>query len=435
MFNQALKSELAACQTTRQALQAEHDAIRREVALIEFAPDGTVLHANDRFLQVVGYPASAVVGRHHRLFCDADYAAGQEYRAFWDSLRRGERRVGTFARRDHAGRRLFLEATYLPVVEQGRVSRILKIASDVTEQTRSAQGQTAVVDALNRSLAVITFTADGEVLAANDNFLRCMGYRLDEIRGQHHRLFCLPGFYQQQPRFWAELKQGQFKSGRFERVTKHGESIWLEATYNPIADETGAIVKVIKFASDITERARQGAAVRQAAQLAHEISDQSAALANEGAELLQQTVDNAEKVAGDVGAASAMLQQLAQQSREISAIVTTIRSIAEQTNLLALNAAIEAARAGDFGRGFAVVADEVRNLAARTASSTVEIENVVKRNAELTNKVVDSMAEAMTQADRSTVLVNETYQKIGEIRAGAENVSATVAQLSLSQKA
>jgi len=435
VFNQALKSELAACQQAKLTLQDFVDAIARSIAVIEFSPEGLVLEANALFLQTVGYFRDEVVGHHHRMFCDAEHSASVEYTSFWESLRRGQAQARTFARVDKSGRRIWLESTYFPVSRDGRVYKIIKFASDVTEKTLLLHEQDAVVRALNQSLAVIEFSVDGEIQSANDNFLRCVGYRLDEVRGKHHRLFCQPEFYQQNPRFWAELKQGQFKSGRFERVDKHGQPVWLEATYNPITDPSGRVIKVIKFASNITARAKQGAAVRQAAHTAHEISDQTVALAGEGAELLQQTVENAGKVAAEVGHSSSLLQQLAQQSKEISSMVTTIRSIAEQTNLLALNAAIEAARAGEYGRGFAVVADEVRNLAARTSSSTVEIEKVVKRNADLTGDVVTSMNDAMTQAERGTVLVNDAYRKIAEIKAGAAHVSQTVADLSLTQQA
>ncbi len=434
VFNQALKAALASCQQNQLALQEYVDAIDRNLAVIAFAPDGMVLDANERFLQTVGYHRDEVVGRHHRLFCDAGYAASAEYAGFWESLRRGQAQSRTYARLHKNGQRIWLESTYFPVLHDGRVARIIKFASDVTEKTLHLREQEAVVEALNRSLAVIEFSPEGEVLNANSNFLDCLGYRLEEIRGKHHRMFCKSEFYQQNPQFWADLKRGQFKSGRFERVGKQGEPVWLEATYNPVPDETGAVIKIIKFASNITARAKQGAAVRQAAHTAHEISDQTVALASQGAELLQQTVENAGQVTTEVGNASALLQQLAQQSKDISAMVSTIRGIAEQTNLLALNAAIEAARAGEYGRGFAVVADEVRNLAARTSSSTVEIENVVKRNTELTGRVVGSMSDAMAQAERGNQLVSDAFAKITEIRQGAIHVSQTVADLSLTQQ-
>ena len=118
--------------------------------------------------------------------------------------------------------------------EDQRVMKVLKIASDVTEQHNKALEQRAVVEALHRSLAVIEFTPTGDVVQANQNFLKTLGYSSDQISGKHHRMFCPDGFNQTNPHFWLELANGEFKSGRFERRNSRGETIWLEATYNPM---------------------------------------------------------------------------------------------------------------------------------------------------------------------------------------------------------
>ncbi len=251
------------------------------------------------------------------------------------------------------------------------------------------------------------------------------------MQGKHHRIFCDDHFYQENPHFWEELGRGQFKSGLFCRQNSHGSKVWLEATYNPILDDNRRVVKVIKFASDITERINKSDAVREAAMLAHDAARETLSCAERGAGLLSSVVDTSSLIASQLTHSIGLINQLNEQSRSIEAIVSTISSIADQTNLLALNAAIEAARAGDQGRGFAVVADEVRQLAARTSLSTDEIAKVVQNNRELTAKVTAEMSDVAGSAELGKQQVGEVNEVMSEIRREANNVSATVSGLAM----
>ncbi len=409
--------------------QAFSTALKTHNAVIEFAPDGTILDVNPLFLAVVGYTRDEVVGQHHRMFCAPDYAASQTYKQFWHNLAAGEFHSGSFPRITRQGRQIWLRSTYFPVSHNGRVVRVVKLAQDVTAEAEQRRAQQAVLEALDRSLAVIEFSPDGTILNANENFLRCVGYRLDDVKGKHHRIFCTEQFYRDHPRFWEELARGEFKTGQFERRTRHGNPLWLEATYNPVFDEQRKVVKVIKFASDITQRVERDLATRQAAEIASSTSEETAQIATNGARMLQQSVQISQTIATQIGDASQLISQLNAKSAEISAIVTTISSIADQTNLLALNAAIEAARAGEHGRGFAVVADEVRSLASRTNASTLEIDEMVRGNQDLTQDAMDRMQRVQEQARHGSELITQTASVIEEIRQGAENVSQTVAAL------
>ncbi len=255
-------------------------------------------------------------------------------------------------------------------------------------------------------------------MTANQNFLSCVGYSLSQLKGQHHRLFCDESFYREQPHFWDNLAHGQLKSGLFSRRDSHGNEIWLEATYNPIKDESGKVVKVIKFASEVTERIKRAQAVSEAANIAQTISQETTRFAETGSELLAASVAISSAISEQVSRTSGLIGQLNEQSKSIEAIVSTISSIAEQTNLLALNAAIEAARAGDQGRGFAVVADEVRQLAARTSLSTGEIASVVQKNRELTAQITGNINEVATSAQRGKEQIGEVSGVMSQIRAG-----------------
>ncbi|MCO4170899.1 PAS domain-containing methyl-accepting chemotaxis protein [Aeromonas veronii] len=431
MFNSKLKAELQQCQDQLLEQQGFFDAVHGSVATITFTPDGTVLAANDLFLNVVGFSAPEVIGQHHRIFCDKLYAQSSDYQQFWADLKQGRSRTGVFQRFNKRGEAIWLEATYFPVKLRGVVTKVIKIAADITEHHLQLLSQQAVVTALDRSLAVIEFTPDGEVIAANGNFLHTMGYTLAQVQGKHHRIFCDDQFYRDQPHFWDELGRGQFKSGLFCRQNSHGSKVWLEATYNPILDEHRKVVKVIKFASDITERINKSDAVREAAMLAHDAARETLNCAERGAGLLSSVVDTSSLIASQLTHSIGLINQLNEQSRSIEAIVSTISSIADQTNLLALNAAIEAARAGDQGRGFAVVADEVRQLAARTSLSTDEIAKVVQNNRELTAKVTSEMSDVASSAELGKQQVGEVNEVMSDIRREANNVSSTVSDLAI----
>ncbi|MFM5846533.1 methyl-accepting chemotaxis protein [Aeromonas veronii] len=431
MFNSKLKAELQQCQDQLLEQQGFFDAVHGSVATITFTPDGTVLAANDLFLNVVGFSAPEVIGQHHRIFCDKLYAQSSDYQQFWADLKQGRSRTGVFQRFNKRGEAIWLEATYFPVKLRGVVTKVIKIAADITEHHLQLLSQQAVVAALDRSLAVIEFTPGGEVIAANGNFLHTMGYTLAQVQGKHHRIFCDDHFYQENPHFWDELGRGQFKSGLFCRQNSHGSKVWLEATYNPILDEHRKVVKVIKFASDITERINKSDAVREAAMLAHDAARETLNCAERGAGLLSSVVDTSSLIASQLTHSIGLINQLNEQSRSIEAIVSTISSIADQTNLLALNAAIEAARAGDQGRGFAVVADEVRQLAARTSLSTDEIAKVVQNNRELTAKVTSEMSDVASSAELGKQQVGEVNEVMSDIRREANNVSSTVSDLAI----
>lgn len=416
--------------TELQVYKTQLMALKGHMASIEFAPDGTVTDANPLFLQLMGYPLERVLGQHHRMFCDEAYLRSPEYQRFWRDLSDGKAHSGTFRRRTAQGQNVWLEATYFPVKdESGKVVSVLKIAADVTDAKTQLQEKDAVFAALDKSLAVIEFTPDGTIATANSNFLNLLGYRLEELRGKHHRIFCRDNFYQQHPRFWAELARGEFKSGQFDRVDKRGNTLWLEATYNPVFDDAGKVIKVVKFASDITRRVEQNLAIRQAAEVASSTSEETAAIAQQGLKALQDAVDTAVRIASQVTETTALIAELNTQSRSIEDIVATITAIADQTNLLALNAAIEAARAGEQGRGFAVVADEVRQLAGRTSNSTSQIASVVQKNREMLQRVTYNVDAVSLTAEEGSNRTSQVSGIMQEIYQGADNVCRSTAGL------
>jgi methyl-accepting chemotaxis protein len=240
---------------TRNDLNAVYEALDRVQAIIEFDLDGKIITANENFLRTFGYDAKEIVGQQHRMFCDPQYAASPEYAEFWQKLARGEFVEAEFKRFAKGGEEIWLRASYNPVLDgDGNPIRIVKFATDVTASKLMTAEYQSKINAIERSQAVIEFELDGTVITANENFLKIFGYRLEEIVGQHHRIFCDPG-YAESPeygQFWQRLGRGEYDAGEFKRIGKDGSDIWLQASYNPILDIEGRPVKVVKFASDIT---------------------------------------------------------------------------------------------------------------------------------------------------------------------------------------
>ena len=425
------KSKLKISELEEQVLKLTSliTAIESSVAKIEFTPKGEIIDVNDIFLELVGYSRCEVIGKHHQIFCSDELIRTTEYREFWLSLSSGKGQTGQFLRYNKEGDKLWLSASYFPVLQNGEVVKVVKIASDITAEKIEVEDKLSIVDALNRSQAVIEFDCYGNIVTANDNFLTALEYQLPEIKGKHHRIFCDQRFYDENPNFWQNLAAGNFVSGRFERKAKSGASIWIEATYNPIFDSEGNVHRIIKFASDVSKQVEREQLVMHVTEIAQSTAVETEQVASEGVRELEQTVATSNQISQHVDKAMKVIGTLNEQSKNIANIVSTISSIAEQTNLLALNAAIEAARAGEQGRGFAVVADEVRTLAARTSASTEEIGMVVTNNQKLTEEASNTMVEVANVTSAGLNQVETIAGIMSEIKVGAESVTKTVSEL------
>ncbi|UCZ83972.1 PAS domain-containing methyl-accepting chemotaxis protein [Pseudomonas sp. L5B5] len=405
------------------------DAIDRSMAVIEFDLNGTVLRANDNFLKTLGYREDQVLGQPHRLFCTPEFARSSDYQKLWTRLKDGHFESGTFERIASDGRSLWLEASYNPIRDEaGKVYKVIKYALDVTARIQEEVEARSKLDAIDRAMAVIEFDLDGTILGANSNFLSRLGYSLADIKGKHHRMFCKPELanssgYQD---FWNRLNKGQFFNGRFERLDKHGRTLWLEANYNPVYDAAGRLCKVVKYAADVTEQVEKHEHDAQSAAQAYHISVQTRKVAEQGTEVIQQAASEMRQIASNIEDSSSQIARLGERSEQITAIVNTIRAIADQTNLLALNAAIEAARAGEQGRGFAVVADEVRQLAARTSGSTAEISSMIDMIQNETQQAIKSMDGTRERAAKGVQLADQAGSAILQIRDGASEAVEAV---------
>jgi methyl-accepting chemotaxis protein len=249
----------------------------------------------------MGYPLAEIVGRHHRMFVDGSDRDTPAYARFWADLAAGAFKAGQFKRLSKGGQEVWIQASYDPVLNaSGKPCKIIKFAADITSQKRGLADLEGQIAAINRSNAVISFALDGTILDANDNFLKAMGYRLEEVKGRHHSMFVEAAqrgsaAYAQ---FWADLAAGRYFSAEFKRVAKGGAEVWIQASYNPILDPSGKPFQVVKFATDVTAR------VRAQQTLSTSINTSAA-----GAEELNASIGEiAENMARSRGAATSALE-------------------------------------------------------------------------------------------------------------------------------
>jgi len=488
------------------------EALKKTFAFISFTPDGIILDANDLFCKPLGYSIEEIIGRHHSIFVGPEYAKSAEYAQFWSNLRQGIFSSGEFKRFAKNGEAVWLQASYTPVSDsRGRVVKIVKGALNITQAKIRSAEDASLRQALSRSQAVIEFTLDGHILDANDNFLKVFGYSRDEVIGKHHRMFAEPQYAAsaEYRAFWAKLASGEVLADEFRRLGKGGREVWLQASYNPVYDVDGKITKVVKFATDLTERmanvARVGKALSELAngdlqgridvhlmpsldklrldfnaaaetlQDALQVVSTCAAAIHRGSDEIGESVGDlsrrTEQQAGSLEETAAALDELTktvkksaegaaqardavisaqadaeksgqvvqdavsamggieQSAREIGQIIGVIDEIAFQTNLLALNAGVEAARAGDAGRGFAVVASEVRALAQRSAEAAKEIKTLIATSTHQVTTGVELVGEAGRALSRIAGRVTEMNGVIRDIASSSQEQATALSEV------
>jgi methyl-accepting chemotaxis protein len=247
--------DVTATKLANAEFEGKLNAIDRAQAVIEFDLDGTILAANDNFLAAMGYPRDELLGKHHRIFCEPSYTVTEDYRDFWRKLGRGEVEGGEYRRRAKSGDEVWIQATYNPIFGlDGKPFKVVKFAYDVTPQKLRNIDFEGKLDAIDRSQAVVEFSTKGEVLVANQVFLDLMGYRAEQVRGKHHRMFCTSESAQsaEYSNFWERLCNGEYQGGEYKRIGAGSRELWIQATYNPILDTEGRVIKVVEFATDVT---------------------------------------------------------------------------------------------------------------------------------------------------------------------------------------
>ncbi|ACT51904.1 methyl-accepting chemotaxis protein [Methylovorus glucosotrophus] len=508
-------------------LRGQVAAIGKSQGVIEFNLDGTVITANQKFLDILGYTLEEAKGKPHSTFVDAGTRNSGEYKAFWERLRAGQYDAGVYKRIAKSGQEVWLQASYNPILDMnGKPFKVVKYATDITEQELKHADFSGQLAAIAKSQGVIEFNLDSTVLSANQKFLDILGYTLEEARGKPHSTFvdAETRNSDEYKKLWERLRAGQYDAGVYKRMAKNGREVWLQASYNPIFDLNGKPFKIVKYATDITaqvlstqamsrtvketqaivEMAKTGdltnrmslddktselralcegvnALIDNMAGIITQIkrsSDSISTSANEiatgnndlsqrteeQASMLEETASSMEELAstvrqnannarqanqlvhnaseiavkggGVVNEVILTMSGISESSRKIVDIISVIDGIAFQTNILALNAAVEAARAGEHGRGFAVVASEVRNLAQRSASAAKEIAQLitasvakVKEGSTLVTEAGSTMSDIVASVQSVANIMAEITHASTEQSTGIEQVNVAVSNM------
>ena len=437
-FSKNKQNEIASLKAELYPLQQVWEGLYREMLVLNILYDGRISHANDKFLENLGYSEDELTNNSFDNFITDSSRQSVEFKSLQQAIKKEGHWGGALQVTRSDGKAEWLRLIVHPVKgEQDQLLYFSVFGSVLTKTITASREQSDTIKAIYRSMAVIEFDLEGHVLKANDQFLAAMGYQESELIGKHHRTFCESSESNSKEylQFWAKLREGKFIAERFKRVDKHGNIVWLEASYNPISNDANELYKVMKFATVITDQVNQEIAISQAAEIAYSTSTQTDKKAEQGAIVIQDTVTAMTELAINMEQAANEISALDQQSQQISSIVQSISSIAEQTNLLALNAAIEAARAGEQGRGFAVVADEVRLLASRTSKATEEIVEVVQRNQSQTQNTVAVIEKGKEKAEQGLALSKESGDVMQEIQQGAQEVVNAIGQFTSELKA
>jgi methyl-accepting chemotaxis protein len=408
-------------------------AIGRAQAVIEFNLDGTIITANDNFLSALGYSLAEIERKHHGMFVASDERDSSAYREFWASLNRGDLKSGEFKRFGKGGKEVWILASYNPILDEaGKPFKVVKFATDVTEQKLRNADLVSQMAAIGKSQAVIEFNMDGTIITANDNFLNTLGYSLGEIKGRHHSMFVDAAdrdgaAYRE---FWASLNRGNYQAAEYKRIGKGGREVWIQASYNPILDLNGKPFKVVKYATDTTAQViarlkgeKVSSMMDQVASGAEELN----ASVREISEAMSKSRETASAAVNRVEAADQQAQRLTSAAESMSSIVDLIGNITGQINLLALNATIESARAGEAGRGFAVVASEVKSLANQAKQATDKIGQEIGN----LNGISGDVVEALNSIKQAIQTVSEY---VTSTAAAVEEQSVVTSEMSTSMQ-
>lgn len=411
-------------QSGDQDLQAINTALNRVQALIEFDLEGIILHANENFLATVGYTLAEVQGRHHAMFCDPEYVKTGEYKDFWARLGRGEYDRGDYKRVGKGGREVWINASYNPIIDaDGKPYKIIKFATVITDSKLKNAEYESKVAAMSKAQAVIEFDMTGHVLCANENFLDVMGYTIDDIRGEHHRMFCEPEYAtgSEYKRFWQKLNRGEFDSGRYKRIGNNGKTIWIQATYNPVLDLNGKPYKVVKFASDITAQvnleasvaakaAADGAKIKRLLESVERAAsgDLTSAIAVDGDEPLDHLAEGISKMIAD------LRKVIGEVVASASGFGDASTTIAERSGSVAMGTQALGATVEEMNASIDGLTNSINIIAGNTSSADTLAKDT-QHEAEAGAKAVAKSIEAMDLINRSSEDIGEIVKVISEI--------------------
>jgi methyl-accepting chemotaxis protein len=385
-------------------------AIEKAQAVIEFELNGTIITANENFTKVTGYSLKEIKGQHHSVFVEASYRQSTEYRKFWEKLTRGEFDSGQYKRFAKGGREIWLQASYNPIfASDGRPYKVVKYATDITEQKLATANFEGQIAAINKAQAVIEYGLDGRILTANDNFLKAFGYTQDEIRGQHQSMFYDKAQSAEFSAVWDRLVRGEYHAGQCKRIGKGGRVVWLQASFNPILDLNGKPVKVAVYSTDITQQKNAELVLQVAVQQLQEAIE-----AAQASDLTRRV-----PLEGKSG-------EIADACRGVNALLDAMTGMVG--NMMDSSSTITSA-AGEIAAGTNDLSQRTEQQASNleeTAASMEEMASTVKQNSENAQQANQLAISARAVATDGGAIASQAVEAMARIEQSSTKISEII---------
>jgi methyl-accepting chemotaxis protein len=383
-----------------QTLCSFRRALDMSLAIVEFDPRGHIVAANDKFCGLFGYSREELCGKHHSMFVDAVEAQTREFQDYCDRLRRGEAVTRDSMCLGKGGSELQIVWNCSAVLDRhDRVERVVAVATDSTADKLKHDEMEAKLKAVLDCQAAVEFTPSGEVLTANENFLRMMDYSLNEIKGRNETMFVDPAYVGAQDYIdlWTKINRGESVVGVFHRNGKGGRRVLLQGFFNPIVDRKGRVVKVIEFAIDISDLADLG---RNIAKLAAGDVERS---------IEKPFKPMFEPIRRDFNAAHAKLK-------------TTLLSIADIADVLAANGRQVAVASEDLSRRTEQQAASLEE----TSAALTEVTNTVRKTADGAGRARAVVGEARADAEHSGEVMRQAVEAMERIEKSSHQIGQII---------
>jgi methyl-accepting chemotaxis protein len=383
-------------------------AIGKSQGVIEVALDGTVLKANDAYLQMLGYNASDLIGKHVSVVLDKTYAKSEAYATLWSSLVQGGNDSGQYKRIAKDGKEVWIQASYNPIFDlNGKPYKIVNYTMDITAQKLQAADNAGQLAAIDKIQGVIEFDLTGKITAVNANFASATGYSEAEIVGKHHSMFVEPAYRSshEYKAFWDKLARGEPEIGQFKRIAKGNKEIWLQASYNPIMDINGKPFKVVKYATDITEQHKSASALSEAVEETQAIIEN----AKEG------DLSSRVSLEGKVGAIASLCDGVNALMDQMTEVIVQVRESSETINTAA----------GEIASGNNDLSQRTEQQASsleETAASMEQLASTVKNNAENAKQANQLSMAASDVAIRGGKVVSEVVDTMSAINSSSKKI-------------